>query len=103
MKTRNQAALEVVKDKVKDFEDFLQGYKDQDQSVNVIDPFCSNEKIGGFVKEVQNFYFWVCDELRKEKEVREIFEAQSDEIFEKEVITTLDDELKDRGLRRGMF
>ena len=39
--------------------------------------------------------------MEDENEEDEIFE--SDEVFEEEEIWTLDDELKDRGLSRGMF
>ena len=94
-------ALKVMGEKVGEIEDFLQGDKD-DKTVNIIDPSVSVEEITRCVDGCQDLIKWAKEE-RKREFLSDPDLYGNDETFEEEAITTLDDQLMDRGLSRGMF
>lgn len=99
-------ALEITRKKAGTLEDFLQG-DGEDKAVNIIDPRCGNEVISSAVDGLQKLIKWTAEEIRlealKEDDLNNPDLYSNDEVFEEEKITTLDDELRDRGLTRGMF
>lgn len=96
MTTKREEALIAIRSKAGNLEDFLQGDRG-DKTVNIVDPNCTQEEITKCVNACQVLIHWCADEIAEEREDEEV------EVFEEEKITTLDDELRDRGLNRSMF
>ena len=94
-------ALEVIRNKAGELEDLLQGDKG-DKTVLVVDPYFSNEIINNAADGLQKLIQWASEETKQE-ELKQDDLHGNDEIFEEEKIITLDDELADRGLARGMY
>lgn len=116
-------ALREIREKTGELEGFLMndisiGSK-EDKPVNTVDPSFENEKITAVVNACQFLVKWCAEEIAKckakreeeekkaeeerKKEEERLDEMGSDEVYEKEVILTLDDELRDRGLSRADF
>lgn len=100
------------------------------KAVDIVDPNFENTKITAVVSTCQFLVQWCAEEIAKckakrkeerkkenelfaetakkleeerKKEEERLDEMGSDEVYEEEKITTLDDEYRDRGLHRGMF
>ena len=97
-----EAARREIREKAGELEDFLEadisiGPKKNKKAVDVIDPFWTNTEIKNVVNAIQFLMAWCTHQIIAENA------PYSDEVFEEEKITTLDDEYRDRGLHRGMF
>lgn len=90
-------ALRKIREKANTFVDFLQADKD-DKTVNIVDPTWEVTEINNAVNACQ-FLIEYCSLKITEEENEKL----ADEVFEDDNIRTLDDDLKERGLHRGMY
>ncbi len=125
-----EKALREIREKTGELEDFLMNDisigatvvatgKLKTEAVNTVDPNFENEKINDVVNACQFLVKWCAEEIAKckakreeeekkaeeerKKEEERLDEMGMDEVYEEEVILTLDDELRDRGLSRADF
>jgi len=113
-----EAALKEIRGKAGELEDLLMNdisinaSLKKKKAVHIVDPNFENTKITAVVNACQFLIQWCAEEIAKDKAKREeerkkeeqrLDEMGMDEVYEEEKITTLDDELQDRGLHRGLF
>ena len=92
-------ALKALMGRAQKLEDFLQGDKG-DNTIESIDPLYQTKEINVCVKSCQELITWTSDEIKKE------FDSSfdmSDEVFEEEDYSGMDEKLADAGHSRGDF
>lgn len=89
-------ALRKIREKAGELEDFLQG-DEGEKTPGIADPTNANEELRACISGLQALIQWCAGEIAEIEN-----EKVADEVYDEEKVWTLDEELMDRGLSRGM-